>query len=131
MRYPKPSTLSAILFAIALLIATASQAFAQYGNDEASFAYPPVPDQSVLVPTPAAPEAIATPQPNLTPAQPYLLPAPAPVLPAAPLVLERRVYATPVVRWGFFRLRLVPRTVYSTRWVARPARVVGPFYELR
>jgi glucose/arabinose dehydrogenase len=93
--------------------------------------------QSVLFPTP---ESIPTPQPDglnglAYPAPPTAQQLPAPMtlvpVPASPLVLERRVYATPVVRWGFFGRRLVPRTVYSTRWVGRPARVVGPFYEYR
>ena len=76
--------------------------------------------QAQELPAPAPPtnsvEVIATPQPTLPP---------------APLVLDAQTYAVPVVRWGFFGKRLVPRTVYVRQYFMRPAQVVGPYYYLR
>jgi anaerobic selenocysteine-containing dehydrogenase len=75
-----------------------------------------LPAPSVLVQAaPAAPETIATPAPVVAPLQ----------------VLESQTYAVPAARWGIFRLRVVPRTVYIQRHVLRPARVHGPLYLLR
>jgi hypothetical protein len=93
-----------------------------------------VPSASVIVQ--AAPAAQELPAPSvIVQAAPAVQGVPAVrgiIVQAAPLqVLETETYAVPAARWGIFRLRLVPRTVYVQRQVLRPARVQGPLYLLR
>lgn len=85
----------------------------------------PTPAVEQLPPPVQPPEVIATPPAQVQVTVPTIAPPP------TPWVMQQQWEAVPVVRWGFFGRRLVPRTLYRPIYSVRPAQVVGPVYYYR